>query len=52
MRERLNILKEKFVILGVAVNFKDERKGFKYFLELLKLIDKDCMIVFVGVSKK
>ncbi|ADQ41732.1 glycosyl transferase group 1 [Caldicellulosiruptor acetigenus I77R1B] len=52
MRERLNIPKEKFVILGVAANFKDERKGFKYFLELSKLIDKDCMIVLVGVSKK
>lgn len=46
-----NRLENKFVILGVA-SMWDRRKGFKYFIELSKMINDDEMIVLVGVSEK
>ncbi len=44
-------LDEKRILLGVAMGF-GERKGFNYFLELAKRIDKDTVIVLVGVSRE
>lgn len=49
-RERYN-LKNKFIILGVA-NVWDRRKGFKYFIELSEKINKDEVIVLVGLTEK
>jgi len=48
---RNNFLLKKFIILGVA-NVWDERKGLRYFLELSKYIQKDEIIVLVGLNKK
>ncbi len=44
-------LEGKKVLLGVAMGF-GERKGFRYYLELAKMIDEDTRIVLVGVSKE
>ena len=44
-------LGNKFVILGVA-NSWDNRKGLRYFIELSKIIDNDCIIVLVGLDEK
>ncbi|WP_397538310.1 glycosyltransferase [Rummeliibacillus pycnus] len=43
-------LEEKFIILGVA-NIWEPRKGFDYFIELSKKIDKDSVIVMIGLTK-
>lgn len=47
-RKKYN-LENKFVILGVA-SIWEERKGLKYFFELSKLIDKNDVIVLVGLN--
>lgn len=44
-------LKDKFMILGVASNW-GRKKGFDYFIELSSFLDKDEVIVLVGVSEK
>ena len=49
-RKKYNI-EDKFIILGVASQW-GERKGFKYFIELSKLIDKNSKIVLVGLNNK
>lgn len=49
-RERYKI-GNKYMILGVAMGF-NERKGYKYFLELAKLIDDNTVIVMIGVNGK
>lgn len=49
-REKYN-LQNKKIILGVA-NKWDERKGLNDFIELSKLLDENCKIVLVGLSKK
>lgn len=49
-RKKYN-LKNKFIILGVA-NIWDKRKGLNVFLELAKKIDKNKVIVLVGLNKK
>lgn len=46
-----NNLNDKSIILGVA-NVWDERKGFRYFIELSKLIDNRSTIVLVGLNDK
>lgn len=46
-----NNLNDKFIILGVASNW-DNRKGFKYFLEISKRLKNDEVIVLVGLTKK
>jgi len=40
----------KFMILGVASQW-GEKKGYEYFLKLAKRIDKNKVIVLVGLSK-
>ncbi|MHB8056657.1 MAG: glycosyltransferase [Desulfuromonadaceae bacterium] len=49
-RRRFN-LEDQFIILGVA-SIWNERKGYKYFLELAKQLRPDEKIVLVGVSAK
>ncbi len=49
-REQHN-LEDKFIILGVA-SVWEERKGYKYFLELSKTIKTDEIIVLVGLTDK
>jgi len=49
-RKKYN-LQDKFVILGVA-SIWEERKGYRYFFELSKLIDSNCKIVLVGLNSK
>ena len=44
-------LEDKKIILGVASEWT-ERKGLKDFIELSKLIDKDEIIVLVGLNDK
>lgn len=44
-------LQNKFIILGVA-NIWDERKGFKYFIELSRKLESDESIILVGLKKK
>ncbi len=44
-------IEDKFMILGVA-NIWGERKGLKYFLELADILEKDEIIVLVGLTKK
>ena len=46
-----NGLNTKKIVLGVA-NGWEERKGYKDFLKLAKMLDEDYVIVLVGVSKK
>ena len=48
--ERYNIPKNKNVILGVS-NVWNRNKGLDTFLDLSKLIDKNDIIVLVGLSK-
>lgn len=48
-RQKYNI-EDKFVILDVAFGF-EKRKGLDYYIELSKRIDKNCVIVLVGLSK-
>lgn len=45
-----NNLQNKFVILGVASGW-GKRKGYEYFKDLSKLLDKDESIVMVGISE-
>lgn len=45
------LLEDKFIILGVA-NVWNTAKGFEYFLELSKHLDKNKVIVMVGLTKK
>lgn len=42
---------EKFILIGAA-NIWDERKGFKDFIELSKLLNSDYQIVLVGLTNK
>lgn len=44
-------LKSKKVILGVASGF-DEKKGYKYFLELANRLDDEYRIVLVGLKEE
>ena len=42
VRDKLNLPKDKILILFGSMNVKDERKGFKYFKEsLIKLIERN-----------
>ena len=47
-REKYN-LENKFLILGVA-SVWEERKGFKYFIELSNLLQYDEQIILIGLS--
>lgn len=49
-REKRDI-NNKFIILGVASPW-NERKGFKYFIELSNMISEDEIIVLVGLEEK
>jgi len=49
-REKHN-LKDKFIILGVAPDWKDERKGLSDFLKMAKMLDEFEVIVLVGDMK-
>ena len=44
-------MQDNFIILGVASTW-DRRKGLKYFLEISKKLNKDEVIVLVGLSEK
>lgn len=46
IRSQYNI-EDKFIILCIA-NRWEERKGFKYILELAKKLDKDCIFMMIG----
>lgn len=46
-----NNLEDKFIILGVA-SIWERRKGLNYFLKLANEIEKDEIIVLVGVTEK
>ncbi len=46
-----NKVEEQFIILGVALGV-DERKGYRYFIDLAKQLRPDEKIVLVGVSKQ
>jgi len=49
IRKKLKISPDKKVILFVAVNLRDERKGAKYFFEALKYIKADnWMVLTIG----
>ncbi len=54
VREELNILREAKCILYIASDIDDERKGFKYFVDCIKMIKtKELQILTVGeISKK
>lgn len=49
MKRKLNIPDEKFILLGVA-SVWEPRKGFKDFLQLSQLVDKDTILVMVGLD--
>lgn len=49
-REKYN-LTDKFIILGVA-NVWDRRKGFEYFIELSAKLERDEVIVLVGLTEQ
>lgn len=51
IREKYNISKEKEIILGVAAIW-DRRKGLDDFIELSKKINKNYIIVLVGLNDK
>ena len=44
-------LDDQFVILGVASDF-NERKGYRYFIELTKQLKSDEKLVLVGLNEK
>lgn len=52
VKTKLGIENNKFVILGIASDFRNERKGFDFFIDLSYKIDDSITIVLVGVSKK
>ncbi len=43
--------KADYLLLGVA-NVWDERKGLNRFIELSKIIDRDCKILLIGLNEK
>ncbi|ANQ53651.1 glycosyltransferase family 4 protein [Thermosipho sp. 1070] len=49
-RKKYN-LEGKFIILGIA-NVWEKRKGYKYFIELAQKLEKDEIIVMVGLTKR
>ncbi|WP_239630409.1 glycosyltransferase [Paenibacillus sp. H1-7] len=52
IKNKLGISDKQFVILGVAANFKEERKGINYFLEIARKLDTNFTIVLVGVTRE
>lgn len=48
-RDKYNIT-DKFIILGVS-NFWTKKKGLDYFIQLSKVLEKEEVIVLVGVSE-
>ena len=46
-----NNLSDKFLILGVA-SVWEERKGFKYFIELSKRLKEDEQIILIGLNNE
>lgn len=51
IKDKYNIPKNKKILLGVA-NIWEERKGLNIFLELSKMVEKDEIIVLVGLNDK
>ncbi len=51
IREKYNIPKEKFMVLGVAFDW-NEKKGLDVFVELSSRLENDFQIVLVGVSRE
>lgn len=49
VRERLGIT-EKYIVLGVAFDWGEERKGLDIFIELANLLSNDYQIVLVGTN--
>ncbi|HCL01510.1 MAG TPA: glycosyl transferase [Lachnoclostridium phytofermentans] len=49
-RKKHNII-DKFIILGVA-NIWDDRKGYRFFIDLLSYINQDEAIVLVGLTQE
>lgn len=49
LRQRYNI-DDKYIILGTASNWT-ERKGYDYFVNMSKRIEKDEVIILVGLKK-
>jgi len=49
LRKKYEISSDKKIILCVAADLKDKRKGIQYFLESLKYVKvKNCMILMLG----
>lgn len=48
----LQLIKGKFVILGVANLWEEKRKGLQDFLDMAKLLGSDHQIILVGLKKK
>jgi len=44
-------LSKKFIILGVA-NIWNERKGFRYFIELSRRLEADEIVIMVGLTER
>lgn len=51
IRKKYAIPKDKKIVLGVAANW-DERKGLKDFIKLSEIIEKDTIIVLVGLNRE
>jgi glycosyltransferase involved in cell wall biosynthesis len=53
LRAKLGLPQDKKILLFVAANLRDERKGARYFFESLRLVEADdWMVVMVGKKVK
>lgn len=51
-RKKYGFGQEEKLILGVAVGFKDPRKGAKYIIEMAKSLEQEAKVILVGWNKE
>ncbi len=51
-RVKYGFTQEEKIVLGIAVGYKDPRKGAKYILEMAKALGDEAKIVLIGWNKK
>lgn len=51
-REKYGFTREEKLILGIAVGYRDERKGAKYIIQLAKDLEADARVILIGWNKE
>jgi len=52
LRKKYGFLSEEKLILGVAVGYRDERKGVEYIIQLAKDLEKRAKVILIGWNKE